>query len=151
MIQFIQDIFEKLTIPPDWGITNLVLIPKVAYLDMIIQFRLTSLCITLYKLVSRIIPQILKPYIANIINPCQAGFVLGWCTSNNIILVKEIIHTLMRKKGRSGYIALKLDLDKAYDWLEWSFIQESLDFFQALPNLITLIMNMISSMYYLIQ
>lgn len=77
MIQFIQDIFEKLTIPPDWGITNLVLIPKVAYLDMIIQFRLTSLCITLYKLVSRIIPQILKPYIANIINPCQAGFVLG--------------------------------------------------------------------------
>lgn len=115
VIQFIQDIFEKLTNPPDWGITNLVLIPKVAYPDMITQFRLTSLCITLYKLVSRIIPQVFKPYIANIINPCQAGFVLGCRTSDNIILVQEIIHTLMRKKGRSGYIALKLDLDKAYD------------------------------------
>lgn len=70
VIQFIQDIFEKLTNPPDWGITNLVLIPKVAYPDMITQFRLTSLCITLYKLVSRIILQVFKPYIANIINPC---------------------------------------------------------------------------------
>lgn len=30
--------FETLTIPPEWGITNLVLIPKVAHLEMINQF-----------------------------------------------------------------------------------------------------------------
>lgn len=103
---------------------------------MITQFQLISLCNTLYKLVSRIILQRLKPYIAKIINPCQAGFVPSRRTSDNIILVQEIICTLVRKGGKRSYVALKLDLDKAYDRLEWSFIQESLEFFQVLPTLI---------------
>ena len=82
---------------------------------MITQFRLISLCNTLYKLVSKIILQRLKPFIADIINPCQAGFVLVRKTSDNIILVQGIIRTLVRRGGKRGYIALKLDLDKAYD------------------------------------
>ena len=65
----------------------MVLIPKVAHPENITQFRLISLCNTLYKLLSRILVQRLKPYIAEIINPCQAGFVPGRRTSDNIILV----------------------------------------------------------------
>ena len=57
----------------------------------------------------------------------------------------------MHKRGKNGYVALKLDLDKAYDHLEWLFIKESIEFFQVPPNLITLIMNMISSTRYHIQ
>ena len=89
--------------------------------------------------------QDLKPYMAEIINPCQAGFVPGHRTSDNIILVQEIIHTLRYRRGKTGYVVIKLDLEKSYDRLEWSFIQETLVFFQLPPNLITLIMNMISS------
>lgn len=69
--------FETLTIPLEWGITNLVLIPKVAYLELINQFCPISLLNMLYKLVSRIILQRLKPYIAEVINPCQVGFYVG--------------------------------------------------------------------------
>ena len=82
---------------------------------MITQFCLISLCNTLYKLVSKIILQRLKPYIAKIINPCKAGFVLSRRTSDNIILVQEIICTMVRKIGPKGHVALKLDLGKAYD------------------------------------
>ena len=117
----------------------------MAHPEQITQFRPISLCNTLYKLVSRILVQCLKTYIAEIINPRQAGFVLGRRTSDNIILVQEVIHTLKYRKGRTGYVAIKLDLEKAYDWLEWGFIKETLDFFEFPPNLITLIMNMISS------
>ena len=126
----------------------MVLIPKVAHPENIIQFRPISLCNSLYKLLSRILVQRLKPYMAEIINPCQAGFVLGRRTSDNIILVQEVIHTLRYRKGRTGYVAIKLDLEKAYDRLEWSFIQDTLVFFQFPPNLITLIMNMISSTWF---
>ena len=52
VIQIIQDIFEQLRIPPTWGHTNLVLIPKVAHLKQITQFHPINLCNTLYQLVS---------------------------------------------------------------------------------------------------
>ena len=145
IIQVIQEIFETTTIPEDWGATNLILIPKINRPNMITQFRPISLCNTLYKLVSRIILQRLKPYITNIINPCQASFVPSRCTSDNIIIVQEIIHTMVRKSRPKGHVALKLDLEKAYDHLEWSFIKETLEFFQIPHKLINLIMNMISS------
>lgn len=118
---------------------------------MIPQFQPISLCNTLYKLVSCIIVQRLKPHITHLINPCQAEFVLGRRMSDNIILVQEIIHTMMNKTGCNGYVALKLDLDKAYDRLEWPFIRESLEFFQVPPRLIMLIMSMVSLTQYHIQ
>ena len=50
-----------------------------------------------------------------------------------------------RKSRPKGHVAFKLDLEKAYDRLEWSFIKETLEFFQIPPRLIQLIMNMLSS------
>ena len=96
----------------------LVLIPKVAHPEQITQFHPISLCNTLYKVLSRILVQRLKPYMVEIINPCQAGFVSGHRTSDNIILVQEVIRTLRYRRGRTGYVAIKLDLEKAYDRLE---------------------------------
>ena len=49
--------------------------------------------------------------------------------SDNIIIVQEAIRTLTSDRGRTGYVALKLDLDKAYDRLEWPFIQDTLEYF----------------------
>ena len=64
-----------------------------------------------------------------VINPCQAGFVPGRRTSDNNIIVQEAIRTLTSRRGRTRYVALKLDLDKAYDRLEWPFIQDTLEYF----------------------
>ena len=90
----------------------------MAHPEQITQFHPISLCNTLYKVVSRILVQHLKPYMVEIINPCQVGFVLGCRTSDNIILVQEVIRTLRYRRGRTGYVAIKLDLEKAYDRLE---------------------------------
>ena len=50
-----------------------------------------------------------------------------------------------RAKGKGGYMSLKIDLEKAYDKLEWSFIRGMLIRYNFPDNLIKIIMNCISS------
>ena len=64
---------------------------------------------------------------------------------DNAIIVQEIIHTIGKTRGNIGYMALKIDLDKAYDKLEWSFIKGMLNRFNFPDNLIELILSCISS------
>ena len=61
-----------------------------------------------------------------------------------MIIVQVIIHTLSRKKGRAGYMAIKIDLEKAYNKLEWSFIRDMLIRANLPANLIDIIMSCIS-------
>lgn len=48
-------------------------------------------------------------------------------------------------KTEEGVFSIKIDLEKAYDKLEWGFIRHVLLFFQFLPSTVKLIMNCISS------
>ena len=52
---------------------------------------------------------------------------------------------ISRKKGRTGFMAIKIDLEKAYDKLEWSFIKEILFRVNLPQNLIKLIMSCVST------
>lgn len=36
------------------------------------------------------------------------------------------MHVLKRKQGRGGLMAMKIDLEKAYDKLDWGFLDEVL-------------------------
>ena len=62
-------------------------------------------------------------------------------------MVQELIHTISNKKGRGGYMAIKVDLENAYDKIEWSFIREVLINANLPHNLVNLIMSCVSSIY----
>lgn len=64
---------------------------------------------------------------------------------DNAIIVQEIIHSMSRKKGRGGNMVIKIDLEKAYDRLEWCFIRDTLSLFKFPSHLINLIMSCVSS------
>ncbi|KAL0461832.1 UNVERIFIED_CONTAM: hypothetical protein Slati_0070800 [Sesamum latifolium] len=60
-----------------------------------------------------------------IISHAQSAFVPGWLISDNILLAFELNHFLNTKtKGGSGWMALKLEVNKAYDKVEWSFLEQ---------------------------
>ncbi|XP_010684473.1 uncharacterized protein LOC104899030 [Beta vulgaris subsp. vulgaris] len=59
-------------------------------------------------------------------HPLQGAFVLDRLIQDNILLAREVFHSFRKKGGTSGWLAIKLDIEKAYDRLEWSFIFEML-------------------------
>ena len=103
------------------------------------NYRPISLCNTVYKIITKIIVARLRPFLDKIISPLQTAFVPGRKGIDNVIVVQEIIHTLSRKKGRVGYMAIKIDLEKAYDKLEWSFIRDMLIRANLPADLLTLL------------
>ena len=96
----------------------MALIPTIQGLETIGNYRLISLCNIVYKIITKIIVARIRPMLDKLVCPVQSAVVSGRKGVNNAILVQEIIHTISKMKGKVGYMAIKVDLEKAYDKLE---------------------------------
>ena len=141
----VKYVFRERKVPDYLNRTNIVLIPKNQGPESISNFRPISLCNLVYKIVSKIIVSRIRSLLNHLISPSQATFVPGRRGVDNAIIVQEIIHIMGKAKRNVGYMALKIDLEKAYDKLEWSFIKGMLSKFNFPENLIKLMMSCISS------
>lgn len=59
--------------------------------------------------------------------------------------MQEIIHSIRSKKGKKEWMAIKTDLEKAYDRLKWAFIKETLEDMQLPHLLIQVIMRCVTT------
>ncbi|XP_050264268.1 uncharacterized protein LOC126708522 [Quercus robur] len=100
---------------------------------------------TMYKIVTKIIVARLRPHLNKLVCPLQSAFVSGRRSVDNAIVVQELIYTISNKKGRGGYMVIKVDLEKAYDKIEWSFITEVMINANFPHNLVNLIISCVSS------
>lgn len=119
----VKQIFMDSKVPEVLNKTNIALIPKIAGPETLGNYRSISLCNTVYKLITRIIVTRLRPHLNKLVSPMQLAFILGRKGVDNVDVVQELIHTISRKKGKGGYMIIKVDIEKAYDKLEWSFIK----------------------------
>ncbi|XP_074287668.1 uncharacterized protein LOC141612819 [Silene latifolia] len=111
--------------PAGMNDTHLVLIPKVVSPEHISQFRPISLCNVAYKIVSKALANRIKKVLPFLISKIAVVLFLRQIT-DNIVVFQEAIHTMRKKKGNKGYMAIKIDLEKAYDRLRWDFIEHTL-------------------------
>ncbi|KAK8504383.1 hypothetical protein V6N12_032884 [Hibiscus sabdariffa] len=126
IFRFVSGFFDPGTLDEEANRTLLVLLPKVDTPKTLKQFRPISLCTVMYKVISKFLVNRVKPYLPAWVGQTQASFVQGRHITDNVILAQEVIHTMCRKKGHKAWMAIKVDLEKTYDRLECTFIEETL-------------------------
>ena len=89
----------------------------------------------------------LCPFIGDLIGPMQSDFVLGKSTQDNAIVAKEILHYMRKAKDHNGLIASKINLEKAYDRVDWRYLKFVLSKFGFSSSIINLIMFCVTSSF----
>jgi hypothetical protein len=118
----VWDFFRQNNLLKEQNHTFLAPVPKKLGASSIHQFCPISLCNVIYKIISKILANRFKGLLHHCISPFQSAFVPSRNIQDNIILVHELFNSINSKRGRRGLMAIKIDMEKAFNRMEWSFI-----------------------------
>ena len=106
----------------------ITLIPKEdCDLSALSNWRPITLLNLDYKIASKVIAKRVEKVLALLINPDQTGFMKGRYIGQNIRLINDILE--QTKLQNIPGILLQLDFQKAFDTIEWEFIQRTIALF----------------------
>jgi hypothetical protein len=98
----------------------LTLIPKVSSPQSLGDFRPISLLGCLYKLVAKVLAARLAKVMDDVISNTQSAFIKGRQLVDGVVVVNEVID--FAKKSKKECLIFKVDFEKAYDSVDWGFL-----------------------------
>lgn len=149
LVDLVNDFITSGELDTRLNMTNICLIPKTERPTRMKELRSISLCNIGYKIISKLLCQKLKACIPLLVSETQSAFVPGRLISDNILIAQEMFHGLRTNKAcQNKFMVIKTDMSKAYERVEWKFIQEVLLKMGFDQHWIKLIMECISSVEY---
>ena len=118
---FVLAFFQSRISISNINITWVTLIPKVVNPAAIDEYRPISMVGALYKIISKILSLRLKEVMAHLIDDAQSAFVMNRQILDGVLIANESLRWLKKKKIPGSL--LKLDFHKAYDFVNWSFLE----------------------------
>ncbi|KAK3184888.1 hypothetical protein Dsin_032174 [Dipteronia sinensis] len=104
--------------------TLIALIPKVQNANRMVDFRPISLCNMTYKIVAKTLANRFRLVLNDVVLESQSAFVPERLISDNAAIGFECLHAIRTLKRKNGSLALKLDMSKANDRVEWGFLSQ---------------------------
>lgn len=124
IFNFVSEAVTQTHIAEELNVSKIALLPKSDDRLRIQNYRPISLLNTLYKVVAKVYANRMKPLLHNWILPSQTGFVPNRCILDNIFLAFEAIEWALENK--QDLSMLLLDFEKAYDRVNWTFLQQTM-------------------------
>ena len=100
--------------------TFLVLTPKKGGAEDLMDFRPISLVGGLYKWLAKVLANRLKLVVGKVVFKAQKAFVEGRQIVDTVLVANEVINSILKTNERA--VMCKLDIEKAYDRVDWSFL-----------------------------
>uniref|UniRef100_A0A1J3D6G7 Reverse transcriptase domain-containing protein n=1 Tax=Noccaea caerulescens TaxID=107243 RepID=A0A1J3D6G7_NOCCA len=149
LFHLIEKFFQDGQIEAEMNKTNICLIPKKSGAVKMVDFRPISLSNVAYKIIAKILAKRLKKVLPRIISDTQAAFIQGRLISDNILVAHELLHALESKnKCAEDFIAVKTDISKAFDRVEWGFLESALRIMGFSNEWIRLLMSCVTTVSY---
>ena len=124
IIVMVRNFFDSSAFDPRLNQTNICLIPKTERPSDMAEFRPISLCNVSYKIIPKILCSRLKKLLPKLISETQSTFVAKRLITDNILLAQEAFHALRTNPMcKAKFVAIKTDMSKAYDRVEWNFLE----------------------------
>lgn len=129
--------------------TNITLVPKTKLPTKMIEFKPISLSNVVYKLIAKVLANRLKAILPKVVIENQSAFLSERLITDNVLATFEIMHYLKNKRdGNDRYMAIKLDMSKAFDRVEWGFIEAVMEKLGFHEKWISVIMHCITTISY---
>ncbi|XP_062106727.1 uncharacterized protein LOC133818056 [Humulus lupulus] len=117
--------FTSGKLPKELHETTISLIPKVSNPAKASDFRPIACCSTIYKVMAKLLSSRLALVLPSLIQSNQGAFVRGRTIAHNIMILQDLIKNYGRA-NTSPRCAIKIDISKAYDTVDWLFLENLL-------------------------
>ncbi|GJU89583.1 RNA-directed DNA polymerase, eukaryota, reverse transcriptase zinc-binding domain protein [Tanacetum coccineum] len=124
--------------------TLISLVSKMQNPNKVSDFRPIACCNVIYKCISKIVTNKIKGVIGKLVNESQSAFIAGRQITDNILLAQELFKGYNRKL-KFKRVAFKIDLEKAYDTIDWRFLKVVLEQFGFPGKMVDWIMVCVST------
>lgn len=110
------------------------------------DYSLVALCNVIMKIITKTIANSLKPILPTLISENQSAFVHQRLITDNIMVYFKVFHHINKNYKRTKeMVGIKLDMEKAYDRLDWNFINKTLTSIGMLNKITKLVMNCVTT------
>jgi len=124
LMRFVSDIHCNGKLMKGINSTFITLIPKKDCPQRLNDYRPISLVGSLYKVLAKLLANRLKGTIGSVISDSQSAFVQGRQIIDGILVANEVVDEA--KKLNRDLLLFKVDFEKAYDSVDWIYLDEVL-------------------------